>query len=56
MSQVMLVQDGSIVVQRVQVGRRADGSIEIVDGLDAGQPVVVDVAGLNRGILVTVVE
>lgn len=56
MSQVMLVEDGAIAVQRVQVGRRADGSIEIVDGLDAGQQVVADVAGLNRGIPVTVVE
>jgi len=56
MSQVMVVQDGTIVVQRVQVGRRVDGAIEIVDGLDAAQPVVADVAGLNRGVPVTVVE
>jgi membrane fusion protein (multidrug efflux system) len=56
MSQVMVVQDGTIVVQRVQVGRRVDRAIEIVDGLDAAQPVVADVAGLNRGVPVTVVE
>ncbi len=55
MSQVMIVADGVITVHRVQVGRRVNGRIEIVDGLDEGQPVVADTAGLNRGIPVRIV-
>jgi membrane fusion protein (multidrug efflux system) len=55
MSQVMTVADGAIAVQRVQIGRRSDGSVEIVDGLDEGQAVVADIAGLHRGAPVTVV-
>ena len=56
MSQVMLVEDGAIVVRRVQVGRRLDGSIEIVNGLTSGQPVVADVSGLNRGAQVRIAD
>jgi hypothetical protein len=37
------------------VGRRQDGRIEVVGGLAEGQPVVADVAGLNRGAPVRVV-
>jgi RND family efflux transporter MFP subunit len=55
MSQVMVVKDGAITLLRVQVGRRADGSIEIVDGLEEGQAVVAKVAGLHRGVPVTIV-
>lgn len=55
MSQVMTVADGEIVVHRVQIGRRSDGSIEIVEGLEEDQPVVADVAGLHRGAPVRVV-
>jgi RND family efflux transporter MFP subunit len=55
MSQVMVVEDGAIALYRVQVGRRADGSIEIVDGIDEGQAVVAEVAGLSRGVPVRIV-
>jgi multidrug efflux system membrane fusion protein len=55
MSQVMVVENGAITLLRVQVGRRADGSIEIVDGLEEGQAVVAEVAGLHRGVPVTIV-
>ena len=55
MSQVMTVDDGEITLHRVQVGRRADGRVEIVDGLAEDQAVVADVAGLHRGAPVTVV-
>lgn len=56
MSQVMIVVDGEITVRRVQVGRRVDGRIEIVDGLDENQPVVADTSGLARGIPVRVID
>jgi membrane fusion protein (multidrug efflux system) len=56
MSQVMMVEDGAITVHRVQVGRRMDGLVEIVGGLTAGQPVVADVSGLNRGAKVSIVD
>jgi RND family efflux transporter MFP subunit len=55
MSQVMVVENGAIALRRVQVGRRADGSIEIVDGLEEGQAVVAEVAGLHRGVPVRIV-
>ena len=55
MSQVMVVEDGAITLLRVQVGRRADGSIEIVDGLEEGRAVVAEVAGLHRGVPVRIV-
>jgi RND family efflux transporter MFP subunit len=54
MSQVMVVENGAIALLRVQVGRRADGSIEIVDGLEEGQSVVAEVAGLHRGVPVKI--
>lgn len=56
MSQVMTVDDGVISVRRVQVGRRVDGRIEIVDGLDEHQLVVADTSGLARGIPVRIVS
>ncbi|HOC41510.1 MAG TPA: efflux RND transporter periplasmic adaptor subunit [Thermoanaerobaculales bacterium] len=55
MSQVMVVEDGAIALRRVQVGRRVDDSLEILAGIEDGQPVVADVAGLNRGAPVRVV-
>jgi RND family efflux transporter MFP subunit len=56
MSQVMLVEDGAIRVHRVQIGRRVDGRMEIVDGLAEDQSVVADVSGLNRGAKVRIVD
>lgn len=54
--QVYTVADGRLIDHKVQTGRRDDGSIEIVSGLTATDEVVADVAGLHRGIPVTVVE
>jgi hypothetical protein len=51
-----MVEDDAITVQRVQVGRRIDGQIEIVGGLDEGQQVVADVSGLHRGVAVRVID
>jgi RND family efflux transporter MFP subunit len=53
--QVLMVEDGAIVFREVQIGRRVNGSIEIVDGLRPDEQVVADVAGLSRGIPVTIV-
>jgi membrane fusion protein (multidrug efflux system) len=54
--QVLMVEDGAIAFREVQIGRRSDGLVEIVDGLAAGERVVADVSGLSRGIPVTVVD
>jgi RND family efflux transporter MFP subunit len=54
--QVLMVDNGTIVFRKIQTGRRVDGSIEVVDGLAAGEKVVADVSGLTRGLPVTVVE
>lgn len=54
--QVLMVEDDAIIYRKVQIGRRADGQIEIVGGLSAGEPVIAKVAGLSRGIPVVVVE
>jgi len=51
---VYLVDDGRIEVRRVQTGDRDDGMVQIISGLDAGEAVVRDVAGLSRGLPVTV--
>jgi multidrug efflux pump subunit AcrA (membrane-fusion protein) len=54
--QVYTVTDGRLVDHKVQTGRRDDGSIEIVSGLSPSDQVVADVAGLHRGLPVTVIE
>jgi hypothetical protein len=40
----------------VQTGDRDDGMVEIVSGLDPEEAVIRDVAGLSRGLPVTVTE
>jgi membrane fusion protein (multidrug efflux system) len=54
--QVLLVENGAVAFQRVQIGRRSDGMIEIVEGLTPDQAVIADVSGLSRGIPVTVIQ
>lgn len=54
--QVLTIEDGAVAFQKVQIGRRDDGMIEIVEGLAPDQPVIADVSGLSRGIPVTVVD
>ncbi|MEJ2190111.1 MAG: efflux RND transporter periplasmic adaptor subunit [Acidobacteriota bacterium] len=54
--QVLMVSDGVIVFRKVRIGRRDNGLIEIVDGIGPGDSVIADVAGLSRGIPVTVVN
>jgi len=56
LSQVLTVSDGAIAFRKVQIGRRADGLIEIIDGLSPDEAVIADVSGLSRGIPVTVIE
>ncbi len=51
-----MVEDGAIVFRKIRIGRRADGLIEIVDGLSPDEAVIADVSGLTRGIPVTIVE
>jgi RND family efflux transporter MFP subunit len=54
--QVLRVENDAVAFQRVQIGRRSDGLIEIVDGLSPDEAVIADVSGLSRGIPVTVVD
>ena len=54
--QVLMVEEGAIVFRKIRIGRRADGLIEIVEGLSPDEAVVADVSGLSRGIPVTIVE
>jgi membrane fusion protein (multidrug efflux system) len=53
---VMIVENDTITVHRIQVGRRVNGRIEILNGIEPGQLVVENVAGLNRGAPVRVVD
>ncbi len=53
---VYLAQDGRIAVKRIQTGLRDDGMIEVVSGLEEGERVISDVAGLSRDLPVEVVE
>ena len=56
LSQVLMVEEGAIAFRKIRIGRRADGLIEIVDGLSPDEAVVADVSGLSRGIPVTIVN
>jgi multidrug efflux pump subunit AcrA (membrane-fusion protein) len=51
---VLTVADGKVVEKRVELGRRAGGSVEIVKGLKAGEPVIVEPGNLVDGERVTV--
>ncbi|MCG6961830.1 MAG: efflux RND transporter periplasmic adaptor subunit [Acidobacteria bacterium] len=53
MPEVMTVEDGHIVVRKVQTGRREQEMVEVVGGLADGEKVVANVAGLARGLPVT---
>lgn len=53
---VYMAQDGRIAVRRIQTGLRDDGMIEVISGLDQGERVIADVAGLSRDLPVEVVE
>lgn len=56
LSQVFMVEEGEIAYRKVRIGRRADGLIEIVDGLSEDEQVIAEVKGLTRGLPVTVIE
>ncbi len=52
--EVLLADDGRVAVAKVQTGRHLDGMVEILAGLDPGTAIIKDVAGLQRGLPVTV--
>jgi len=56
LSQVLMVENGAIVYRKVRIGRRADGLIEIADGLSPDEVVIADVSGLSRGLPVTIID
>ena len=53
---VFLAVDGRVEIRRIQTGGRSDGMVEILSGLESHESVIRDVAGLTRGLPVTVVE
>jgi RND family efflux transporter MFP subunit len=53
---VITVKDGKSVERRVQTGRRNGARVEIVSGLDAGEPVVAEPGSLTGGQAITVVR
>jgi membrane fusion protein (multidrug efflux system) len=56
LSQVLMVEEDKIVYRKVRIGRRADGLMEISDGLGADEQVISEVKGLSRGLPVTIVN
>ncbi len=46
---VLTVADGKVVEKRVQLGRREGDAVEILEGLDVGQPVIVRPGNLVDG-------
>jgi hypothetical protein len=56
LEKVVTINDGKAVEQTVTTGRRGEGWVEIISGLNAGQPVVLDPAGLRTGQPVTVAK
>lgn len=53
---VMKVIEGTAEPEPVQTGRRDNGNVEITMGVQAGEMIIADVAGLSRGLPVEVVE
>ena len=51
---VIVVRDGAAAERRVHTGRRANGSVEILEGLAAGEPVVLEPGNLANGQPVTI--
>lgn len=56
LEKVVLVRDGKAVERVVETGRRGAGWVEIVSGLEAGTPVVLEPGNLQTGQAVEVIE
>jgi RND family efflux transporter MFP subunit len=54
--QVLMVENNTIIYRKVQIGRRDNGTIEIISGLAASEQVIKDVSGLTRGLPVKIVK
>jgi membrane fusion protein (multidrug efflux system) len=54
--QVLIEMDGKAEERDVQTGRRDNSSIEILSGLEPGELVIANTAGLHRGTPVTVID
>jgi len=51
---VIVVRDGAAAERRVRTGRRVEGRVEILEGLAAGEPVILEPGNLASGQPVTV--
>jgi RND family efflux transporter MFP subunit len=56
LEKVVLIQDGKALEKNVTTGRRENGWVEIVAGLNAGETVVLDPAGIRTGQPLVVTE
>jgi len=54
LEKVFVVADGRAVEKRIRTGRRAGDRVEVLEGLAAGEPVVVEPGNLSGGTPVTV--
>ncbi len=48
-SKVLGVEDGRVVEKRVQTGRRIGDSVEVLDGVTAGEPLIAEAGNLTTG-------
>jgi len=48
-SKVLAVADGKVVEKRVRTGRRAGDTVEVLDGVTAGEPLIVEPGNLTAG-------
>ena len=51
---VIAVEDGKAVEKRVRLGRRAEGAVEVLEGLVGGELVVLSPGNLQQGAPVVV--
>ena len=56
LEKVFVVKDGKAVEKRIRTGRRSGDRVEILEGVAAGEPVVVDPGNLVGGTPVTVIR
>jgi HlyD family secretion protein len=56
LEKVVTIRDGRAFEKTVTTGRRGDGWVEIVSGLDAGEKIVVEPGNLRTGEAVNVAE
>jgi RND family efflux transporter MFP subunit len=52
-TKVLGVTDGKVVERRIRIGRRVGDDVEVLEGIAAGDPIIVEPGGLTDGQVVT---